>query len=44
MNLIAGDFFGKNLKGLNKKRVNDKSRVEMGDIEVIGTGPEETTN
>lgn len=44
MNLIAGDYFGKNLKGLNKKRVSDKSRVEMGDIEVIGTGEEETTN
>ena len=36
MNFVAGDFFGKNLKGLNSKRVTDDSRVEMGEIEVIG--------
>lgn len=35
MNVVAGDFFGKNLKGLTRKRVDDYSRVEMGDIEVI---------
>jgi hypothetical protein len=40
MNLVAADYFGKNLKGLNKTRVTDKSRVEMGEIEVIGTEPE----
>lgn len=39
MNLVAGDFFGKNLKGISKKRVTDDSRVEMGDIEVIGEEP-----
>jgi len=39
MNLVAGDFYGKNIKGLNKKRVTDKSRVEMGEIEVIGQEP-----
>jgi hypothetical protein len=39
MNLVAGDYYGKNIKGLNKKRATDKSRVEMGEIEVIGTGP-----
>ncbi|MCZ6674942.1 MAG: hypothetical protein O7C75_18585 [Verrucomicrobia bacterium] len=43
MNLVAGDFFGKNLKGLNKKRVTDRSRVEIGDIEVIGEEKEENT-
>jgi hypothetical protein len=37
MNLVAGDYFGKNLKGLNKTRVTDKSRVTIGEIEVIGT-------
>ncbi len=36
LNLVAGDFYGKNLKGLTQKRVTDKSRVEMGEIEVIG--------
>ncbi len=40
MNLIASDFFGKNLEGLNKTRVTDKSRVEMGEIEVIEQAPE----
>ncbi|MCB1124276.1 MAG: hypothetical protein KJT03_22180, partial [Verrucomicrobiae bacterium] len=35
MNLVAGDYYGKNLKGLTKKRVTDDSRVEMGEIEVI---------
>jgi hypothetical protein len=39
MNLVAGDYFGENLKGLNKTRVTDKSRVEFGEIEVIGTEP-----
>lgn len=36
MNFVAGDFFGKNIKGLTQKRIDDKSRVEMGKIEVIG--------
>ena len=40
MNLVAADYFGKNLKGLNKTRVTDKSRVEFGEIEVIGQEPE----
>lgn len=46
MNLVAGDYFGQNLKGLNKKRVTDNSRVEMGDIEVIGqeAGEERKSN
>ncbi|MDA0348377.1 MAG: hypothetical protein O3C43_15450 [Verrucomicrobia bacterium] len=38
MNLVAGDYYGKNIKGLNKNRATDKSRVEMGEIEVIATG------
>ncbi len=41
MNYVAADFFGKNLKGLNSKRVTDKSHVEMGEIEVLGTEKEE---
>ena len=36
MNFVAGDFFGKNLKGLTQRRLDDKSRVEIGEIEVIG--------
>jgi len=36
MNLVAGDFYGKNLKGLNKRRATDKFHVEFGEIEVIG--------
>jgi len=46
MNLVAGDFYGKNLKGLHRKRATDNSRVEMGEIEVIGeeTGGDSQTN
>jgi hypothetical protein len=40
MNLIAADYFGKNLKGLTKTRITDESRVEFGEIEVIGQEPE----
>lgn len=39
MDFAAGDYFGKNLKGLNQRLVTDKSRVEMGEIEVIGQEP-----
>ncbi|MCZ6672264.1 MAG: hypothetical protein O7C75_04915 [Verrucomicrobia bacterium] len=35
LNIVAGDFFGKNLKGLNSKRATDDSNVEVGEIEVI---------
>ena len=35
LNLVAGNFFGKNLKGLISKRATDKSIVEFGKIEVI---------
>ena len=41
MNYVAGDFFGKNLKGINSKRVTDRSRVDIGEIEVLGTEEEE---
>jgi hypothetical protein len=41
LNFVAGDFFGKNLKGLTQKRVDDMSRVEMGEIEVISSQDEE---
>lgn len=45
LNLVAGDFYGKNLKGLTQRRVSDKSRVEMGEIEVIGNeGPKINAN
>tara|TARA_B100000212_G_C27382531_1_gene537718 strand:+ start:397 stop:783 length:387 start_codon:yes stop_codon:yes gene_type:complete len=37
MNLVADNYFGKNMGDLVKKRITDKSRVELGKIEVIGT-------
>lgn len=37
MNLVASNYFGKNMGDLVKKRVTDKSRVELGKIEVVGT-------
>ena len=36
LNLVAGHYFGKNLKGLISKRATDKSIVEFGEIEVLG--------
>ena len=36
MNQISGDHYGTNQKELVMKRVTDKSRVKIGDIEVIG--------
>ena len=41
MNEIAGDYFGKSFKGLNLKRLEDTSSVEIGDIEVIQEEPEQ---
>lgn len=41
MNYVAADFFGKNLQGINSKRVTDSSRVEIGEIEVLGRETEE---
>ena len=35
LNIVAGYFFGKNLKGLISKRATDKSIVEFGEIEVL---------
>ena len=42
LNLVAGFFFGKNLKGLISKRATDKSLVEFGEIEVLDQEDEET--
>ena len=36
MNFAAGDFFGKNIDGLSRRRFDDDSSVEIGDIEVLG--------
>ncbi len=41
MNLVAADYFGKSIDGLVKTRVTDKSRVKLGEIEVIETEPSE---
>ena len=35
LNQVAGDYFGKNLQGLTRKRVDDTSSVDLGEIEVI---------
>jgi hypothetical protein len=35
LNVVAGEYFGKNFKGLNLKRASDKSNVEMGNVEVL---------
>lgn len=35
MNVVAGDYFGKNFKNLTRKRLDDESRVQVGEIEVI---------
>lgn len=35
MNQVASDYFGKNFDKLTRKRLDDKSSVEIGDIEVI---------
>jgi len=35
LNLVAGNYFGKNMGNLVMKRVTDKSRVDLGDIEVL---------
>ena len=35
MNLVAGDYFGKNFKNLTRKRLDDDSRVKIGEVEVI---------
>ena len=40
MNLVAENYFGKNMGKLVKKRVTDKSRVELGELEVVGTKAE----
>ena len=41
MNLMAADYFGKNIDGLVKTRVTDKARVDLGEIKVIETEPSE---
>ena len=41
LNQVAGGYFGKNLKGLENKRVDDTSSVDVGDIEVVGRTEEE---
>lgn len=42
LNIVAGFYFGKNIKGLISKRATDKSIVEFGEIEVLGPEVEET--
>ena len=42
MNAIGSDYFGKNLDKLARKRIEDTSSVEIGDIEVIEEAGNET--
>ncbi|MBC9868045.1 MAG: hypothetical protein F7O42_09250 [Opitutae bacterium] len=41
MNVVASDYFGKNLAGITQKRATDDSRVEMGEIEVLAIDQDE---
>jgi hypothetical protein len=38
LNVVAAEYFGKNMKGLNLKRSSDESNVKLGDVEVIESG------
>ena len=42
LNLVAGNFFGKNLDGLYSRRATDDFEVKIGEIEVLGQEEEET--
>lgn len=42
LTFAASDYFGKNMKGLQKKRTEDTSKVDIGDIEVLDTVEKET--
>lgn len=42
LNVVAGYYFGKNMKGLISKRATDDSIVEFGEIEVLGQEDEVT--
>lgn len=41
MNVVASDYFGKNLAGITQKRATDDSRVEIGEIEVLANDQDE---
>ena len=41
MNLVGSNYFGKHLDDIVKKRVTDKSRVKLGELELVDTVPEE---
>ena len=41
LNIVAGNFFGKNLDGLNSRRATDEFEVRIGEIEVLGQEEEE---
>ncbi len=35
MNFVASNLFGKNMEGLLKKRADDESNIDFGEIEVL---------
>ena len=43
LNYVAGNFYGKNLDGLYSRRATDDSEVRIGEIEVLGTEEDETS-
>lgn len=44
LNQIAEGYFGKNVKGLTQKRIDDTSSVDLGKIEIIGESEEADQN
>ena len=44
MNLMASDYFGKQMDTLVQKRMGDTSSVDIGDIEVLDSEPENAEN
>ena len=41
LNITAGNYFGQNHDKLIKKRMTDKTRVKLGELELVGTEEEE---
>lgn len=37
LNLMAGNYFGQDHEDLIKKRITDKTRVKLGELELVGT-------
>lgn len=44
LNLMAGNYFGQNHDKLIKKRITEKARIKLGDLEVVGTEDESSSD